>query len=343
VTTIQHQYIERDSGKICSERPFADPIINYLYGKNRERASYLYQLLGSQWFSAFLGWVNYDFPLGQNISGIKRFLRNCAVDLSECVDSLEYFDTARKVFERQIAYWHCRPMTDDELAIVSPADARVLLGSLKNDSAFFLKGKFFDCEELLGGNQFDWPAAFRGGDFIICRLTPEKYHYNHTPVAGIVRDFYENGGCYHSCNPGAVVTLATPYSKNRRVVTMIDTDVSSGTNVGLVAMVEIVALMVGDIAQCFSRVEYQEPQPMRTGMFLDRGCPKSLFRPGSSTTVLLFQENRVHFADDLIGNLYRADIVSRFSQGLGRPLVETDVKVRSTIGQRKEKENSHDL
>jgi len=342
VTTIQHQYIERDSGKICSERLFADPIINYLYGEKRERASYLYRLVGSQWFSAFLGWANYDFPLGQNISGIKRFLRNCAVDLSECVDSLEYFDTARKVFERRIAYWHCRPMTDNELSIVSPADARVLLGSLKNDSAFFLKGKFFDCEELLGVNQFDWPAAFRGGDFIICRLTPEKYHYNHT-VAGIVRDFYENDGRYHSCNPGAVVTLATPYSKNRRVVTIIDTDVPGGTNVGLVAMVEIVALMVGDIAQCFSRVEYQAPQPIRTGMFLDRGCPKSLFRPGSSTTVLSFQENRVRFADDLIGNLYRADIESRYSLGLGRPLVETDIKVRSTIGQRKEKENSHDL
>ncbi len=343
MTTIQHQYIERDSGKICSERLFADPIINYLYGEKRERASYLYRLVGSQWFSAFLGWANYDFPLGQNISGIKRFLRNCAVDLSECVDSLEYFDTARKVFERRIAYWHCRPMTDNELSIVSPADARVLLGSLKNDSAFFLKGKFFDCEELLGVNQFDWPAAFRGGDFIICRLTPEKYHYNHTPVAGIVRDFYENDGRYHSCNPGAVVTLATPYSKNRRVVTIIDTDVPGGTNVGLVAMVEIVALMVGDIAQCFSRVEYQAPQPIRTGMFLDRGCPKSLFRPGSSTTVLSFQENRVRFADDLIGNLYRADIESRYSLGLGRPLVETDIKVRSTIGQRKEKENSHDL
>jgi phosphatidylserine decarboxylase len=107
------------------------------------------------------------------------------------VDSLEYFDTARKVFERRIAYWQCRPMTDIESAIVSPADSRVILGSLKDESALFLKGKFFEYEELLGANKFDWLSAFRGGDFIICRLTPEKYHYNHTPVAGIVLDFYE--------------------------------------------------------------------------------------------------------------------------------------------------------
>jgi phosphatidylserine decarboxylase len=266
VTAAQHQYVDRATGRVCSERLFGDSIINYFYSKKREQAAYVYRLLGSQWFSGLLGWINYDFPLGRNISGIRGFLKHCAIDLGECLESAESFDTARKVFERQIRYWHCRPMTDDESAIVSPADSRVILGSLKDNSTLFLKGKLFDYDELLGTNKLEWRTAFRGGDFIICRLTPEKYHYNHTPVAGIVRDFYENAGRYHSCNPGAVVTLATPYSKNRRVVTIIDTDVPGGTNVGLVAMVEIVALMVGDIAQCFSRVEYQAPQPIRTGM-----------------------------------------------------------------------------
>jgi phosphatidylserine decarboxylase len=51
----------------------------------------------------------------------------------------------------------------------------------------------------------------------------------------------------------------------------------------------------------------------------------------------------VVFSEDLIRNLYRTDIVSRYSQGLGRPLAETDTKVRSTIGRRKDKENYHDL
>ena len=145
------------------------------------------------------------------------------------------------------------------------------------------------------------------------------------------------------CAMESIVTLATPYSKNKRVVTVIDTDVDGGTRAGLVAMVEVVALMIGDVWQCYSRSEYRNPQPVSVGMFLDRGCPKSVFRPGSSTTVLLFQENRVVFSEDLIRNLYRTDIVSRYSQGLGRPLAETDTKVRSTIGRRKDKENDHDL
>src|SRR4029453_17322580 len=138
--------------------------------------------------------------------------------------------------------------------------------------------------------------------FCRLRLTPEKYHYNHTPVAGVICDFYENDGDYHSCNPGPVVSLATPYSKNKRVVTVIDTNVAGGTGVGWVAMIEVVALMVGDIAQCYSETEYKDPQPAGIGMFLQRGCPKSLFRPGSSTPVLLFQNDGVEFAQYLIRN-----------------------------------------
>ena len=145
-----HQFVDRDTGEVRSERPFGDWIVNYLYCQKRERAPMVYQLLGSQWFSGFLGWVNYDFPLGQNISGIRRFLKNCAVDLSECLDKPEKLDTARKVFERRIRYWLCRPMCDDEFTVVSPADSRIVLGTFKETSTLVLKGKFFDYEELLG-------------------------------------------------------------------------------------------------------------------------------------------------------------------------------------------------
>jgi phosphatidylserine decarboxylase len=335
MTLSRHQYIERDTGRICTERPFGDWVVNYLYAKKRERAPLVYELLGSQWFSGLLGWVNYDFPLGPDVSGIRRFLKSCAVNFEECLESPQQLNTARKVFQRRIRYWQCRPMTSDPWAVVCPADSRVLLGSFRDTSKLFLKGKFFTYEELLGPEKLRWLDPFRGGDFVICRLTPDKYHYNHTPVAGVAVDFYEVDGLYHSCNPGPVITLATPYSKNKRVITVIDTDVPGGTGVGMVAMLEIVALMVGDIEQCYSHREYQTPQPVQPGMFLDRGYPKSLFRPGSSTTVLLFQENRIEFAADLICNMHRNDIDSRYSEGLGRSLVETEVRVRSTIGQRK--------
>jgi phosphatidylserine decarboxylase len=126
------------------------------------------------------------------------------------------------------------------------------------------------------------------------------------------------------------------------VVTVINTDVGGGTGVGWVAMIEVVALMVVDIVQSYSELEYKDPLPVKIGMFVKRGCPKSLFRPGSSTTVLLFQKERVEFSQDLIRNLYRTDVESRFSEGLGRPVVETDIKVRSTIGRRKRRKGGSD-
>jgi phosphatidylserine decarboxylase len=331
----EHQYIDRDSGRVCAERPFGDWLVNFFYSAKREEASFVHRLLGSQWFSQWLAWVNYDFPLGKNVSGITRFVDSCGIDLSECLERADSFDTARKIFERKIRFWQCRPMPEDDSVIVCPADARLLIGCLKDTSYLYVKGKFFDLDELLGGTKVHWLEAFRRGDFVISRLTPEKYHYNHVPVAGVVRDFYENDGGYHSCNPGPVISLATPYSKNKRVITIIDTDVNGGTGVGLVAMIEVVALMIGEITQCYSRVEYKNPQSLTVGCFVDRGCPKSLFRPGSSTTVLLFEENRASFSQDLLRNLCRTGIVSRYAQGLGRPLVETDVKVRSTLGRRK--------
>ena len=277
--------------------------------------------------------MNFDMPL---VHGRARFLRQYSTNLAECVDPPRMLNTARKLFERKIRYWECRPMPNDPGAVVSPADAKVLIGSLAENSRLFIKDKFFDLEELLGNRTQRWTNAFEGGDFAIFRLTPEKYHYNHTPAAGRVVDFYAITGAYNSCNPAAVISLAAPYSKNKRMVTIIDSDVPGGTRVGLVAMIEVVALMIGDVEQRYSEVRYEEPRSLNVGMFLHNGCPKSLFRPGSSTVVLLFEKARVNFANDLVRNVSRTDVQSRFSLVFGRSLVETDLNVRSMIANRSE-------
>ena len=90
---------------------------------------------------------------------------------------------------------------------------------------------------------------------------------------------------YHSCNPSATVALVSPYSKNKRVVTVIDTDVPGGTGAGLVAMIEVVALMIGKVVQQYSEQWYDDPRPVARGMFLRKGCPKSLYRPGAGAGI----------------------------------------------------------
>jgi len=330
--TIPHQYIERESGEVRTEQLYGDRFIRFLYSGVRENAPILFRLCTSARMSSILGMINFDNPLAAGLSGNRRFLAECGVDLGECLAPPEFFDTPRKIFERQIRYWECRPMADDPSAVVSPADARILVGSFRENSLLFLKEKFFDYGEFLGSDRPGWLQAFAGGDFAVFRLTPDKYHYNHTPVAGRVVDIYEIPGTYHSCNPGAVVEVVTPYSKNKRVVTVFDTDVPGGTGVGLVAMVEVVAMMIGEIVQSYSDERYDNPAQLVPGMFCAKGAPKSLYRPGSSTDVLIFQPGRISFAEDLVRNMHAANIESRFSLGFGRPLVETDVRVRSQIG-----------
>ena len=329
---VIHQYIDRNSGQVCNEPLFGDRIIRWLYHPVRENAPRLFHLLTGPWTTRTLGFFNYDLALSTRILGNRQFLREAGVDLGECLESARNLDTARKVFERKIRYWQFRPMPEQPQAVVSPADARVLVGSLNEASCLNIKDKFFSYEELLGEGQTPWLEVFNQGDFALFRLTPDKYHYNHTPVAGRVVDYYQVEGCFHSCNPQAIVSEATPYSKNRRVVTIIDTDVDGGSRVGKVAMIEIVALMIGDIVQCYSSFCYDKPRPMTKGMFLKKGCPKSLYRPGSSTDLLLFEKNRIKFAPDLLVNRDRPDVQSRFTLGFQTPLVETDIQVRSLLG-----------
>jgi phosphatidylserine decarboxylase len=47
---------------------------------------------------------------------------------------------------------------------------------------------------------------------------------------------------------------------------------------------------------------------------------------------LIFQKDRVRFADDITANMSYPDAQSIFSLGFGKSLVETDVRVRSYIG-----------
>ena len=108
---------------------------------------------------------------------------------------------------------------------------------------------------------------------------------------------------------------------------------------GLVAMVEVVAMMIGEIVQSYSSERYESPALLAPGMFCAKGAPKSLYRPGSSTDVLIFQQGRISFAEDLVRNMHAPNIESRFSLGFGRPLVETDVRVRSQIGRARDNKN----
>jgi len=93
-----HQYIERESGQLRTERIYADRIIRFLYCRYREEVPFLLRALTSHRMSALLGFLNFDLPLVPRIAGLKSFVKRMGIDLSECLDSPESLDTFRKVF-----------------------------------------------------------------------------------------------------------------------------------------------------------------------------------------------------------------------------------------------------
>jgi phosphatidylserine decarboxylase len=140
---IQHQYIERETHSICNEELYWDRIINFFYSRVRESSPVLFRALTSPRLSKILSFITYEAFLGQRFSGNKGFLKRCGIELGECIEDAGYYNTPRKIFERQIRYWETRPMSDDPRTIVSPADARVLVGSLSETRSFFIKENFF--------------------------------------------------------------------------------------------------------------------------------------------------------------------------------------------------------
>jgi phosphatidylserine decarboxylase len=327
-----HRFISSDNGDTISEKLYHDHFINFLYTGVRENAPALFRIFTGKRASKMAATINYDIPFRSRKTRHQLF-EKLRIDISECIDDPDSFKTPRQVFERKISYWNCRPMTEEGDCVISPADSRVVTGSLRESNILYIKDKFFNISELLGKESLE--QTFHNGDFAIFRLTPDKYHFNHSPVSGTVVDFYEIDGRYHSCNPSAVVTELTPHSKNKRVVTIIDTDVPGGSNVGIVAMIEVVALMIGKIVQCYSADKYDNPEPVKEGLFLKAGNPKSLFRPGSSTDILIFQKNRIKFSETIISNQMNDTVENRYTKTFSPHLIETDIKVRSLIARKK--------
>ena len=151
MSQIEHQYIDRATGNVVREHLLANSVVSALYSPALEKAPLLTRLASSRYVSRVLGYLNYDNVLSSRATGMLKFLRDSGIQLSEFVGNLSEYDTARKIFERQIRYWNCRPMPQNSARrCLSRRFARALLGSMEESSGLYLKQKFFSFPELLG-------------------------------------------------------------------------------------------------------------------------------------------------------------------------------------------------
>jgi phosphatidylserine decarboxylase len=312
-----HQYLSSRGHHVMDETLIMDRVIAFLYDQSCESPTAIQRAVSSAWFTRLIAHWEFDVSLPGGRRAMARRMAELGINTADILEDLAGARTLRPILERKIRYWEVRPMPTQSDCIVSPADGKALpFGG--TDALLPVKSKFIAIAELLGSaiamQHFD--AGVNG---LIVRLTPEMYHYVHTPVAGRVNDHRVIEGAFHSCNPTALVSFDAPYTLNRRSVTIIDTDVAGGSNVGIVAVVCVAAMMIGDIAMAYSAQGYEASIANVRDVYLRRGVPFVLFRPGRSTCIVLWNPARAQFSPTLLTNAAHQAVRSRFSDWLSSP------------------------
>ncbi len=341
---VSHQYVQRYRNLASDEKLLADQILRFLYHREREQEGFLQAALASKWVTDALAHWQFDRRLSDSKKAIEYAAHRLMIRESESVNGFTGMKTLRDLFERQIRYWEVRPMPNESRKIVSPADGKLLPFAANDRDVLPIKSKFLRIDELLGGMN-PWvtraltsiaPLAHDRAIFAplsgaIVRLTPDVYHYTHTPVSGKVLLQKTIEGRFHSCNPTALTRLTGSYALNRRTITVYDTDVPDGTQVGIVTQIDVAAMMIGCMEPRYSPQRYESPRAVQVGEIVPRGAPLSLFRPGSSTSIVLWDASRAMPCKELVANSRRRDLRSRFTDWLREPWVETEVRVRQAI------------
>lgn len=341
---VAHQYVERYRNTPSNEQLLADQVIGFLYNEPREEPGFLLRALASGRMTDALAHWQFDRRLHDPKRAIEMVAHRLLIRESETVDGFAAMKTFRDLFERQIRYWDLRPLPEANEVIVSPADGKLLPFEAFSRDALPIKTKFVRLHDLLGtanpwwrGQLYSRRDTAQISDNVaplcgtIVRLTPDMYHYTHAPVAGRVVRHEMIEGQFHSCNPTALTRFPGSYVFNRRKITVYDSDVPGGSGVGLVVQVDVAAMMIGQIESRFSTHRYEAPRELAVGDFVARGAPVSLFRPGSSTSVIVWEAKRAPLCNELLANSRRSDLRSRFSDWLMQPWVETRVAVRQPI------------
>jgi phosphatidylserine decarboxylase len=228
----------------------------------------------------------YDDPASR--SEIQKFIEFHHLDMSEVLRPVEEFKNFNEFFYRELKP-EARPASapDDPHIIVSPADCRcVVFNSVDTAQKVWIKGREFSIKRLLGDAYPEDVKRFETGALGIFRLAPQDYHRFHVPVDGVLGKPKLVAGEYYTVNPMAIRSALDVYGENVRVVVPIDSAVH-----GRVMVVCVGAMMVGSTV--ITR---------REGEQVKRAEELGYFKFGGSTIVLLFEEGKMQFDDDLVEN-----------------------------------------
>jgi phosphatidylserine decarboxylase len=222
------------------------------------------------------------------------------IDLGEAVVPSGGFPTLDALFARSLREG-ARPIDPDPSTLVSPADGRLLVaGPIDGSLRLAVKGVSFPVHALVADGAL--ARGLVGGTAAVFRLYAADCHRLVFPCSGLPSAPRLVPGGYESVSPRPGNDQPF-YVLNRRTVTTLET----GRFARLV-LVDVGGFLVGSIRHLAV-----------PGARVEKGAPRSLFRFGGSTLVLLAPEGAVEWDRGILAASARGEETPvRIGQAIGR-------------------------
>jgi phosphatidylserine decarboxylase len=277
------QYIDRKTAKLQKEKIYGDKILSLLYGDSLFSQLFSVTLLPLlskiSWFSKFYGFLQ---TTKKSSAKVDPFIAAYQIDKSEFIKT--QFCSFNDFFIRKLKP-EKRPIIMGPQIAALPADGRYLVfPQLNKVDSFYVKGQNFDLCTLLQDGALSRRLA--SGSMMIARLCPVDYHRFHFICDGVPSKASLIPGPLFSVNPVALRKKLSILSENKRMITEVETK-----EFGTIFYIEVGATCVGTIHQTYV-----------PDQLVKKGDEKGYFSFGGSCLIILFEEGRILFDEDLIQN-----------------------------------------
>ena len=264
--------------------------LEFLYGNPFGRL--LLKLVISPFTSRLYGYYN-SLPI--SAKKISPFVEKYSISLDEYEKS-EY-NSFNDFFTRKR-----RPeaihMDMNPDALIAPADSKLLVYNVTDDTKISVKGSLYTLDELVD-NRLD-VSDYGGGLCLVFRLCMDDYHRYCFIDSGKVASGFTVKGKLHTVS--SISKNYRIFKENSRAVSVCETE-----HFGRIIQMEVGALLVGRIVN------------HDVGTFR-RGQEKGWFEPGGSTVILLLQKDAAVIDGDILAQ--------------SRDGIETIVKYGERIGKK---------
>ena len=226
---------------------------------------------------------------------IKLFIRYFNVDMNLAREpEAEAYISFNHFFTRQLKS-NLRQVTKDGIA--SPVDGTISqIGTINNTKIIQAKGKEYDLEQLLVGND-EMISLFTNGYFAALYLAPCDYHRIHMPVSGRLRKMFYVPGKLFSVSTRTTRAVKGLFARNERVISLFDTDI------GPMAVIMVGAIFVGSMETVWAgQITPSEKSEITNWSYfnqdnevlLNQGDELGRFNMGS-TVILLFGNESIEW------------------------------------------------